>query len=535
MGIERDYTRTLLGYVRTLHKIAKPAILAWFKSRADAMTFDASEPIGKVIGGIRLDFQKTLSRDEVRKGLISQGNRTASFNRVAMQQQFGAVLGIDPFAALADQGITRDAVNLFATENADLITSIETQYLGEVESLALEAVQDGRLVGDLADDIEGRFDVSENRARLIARDQIGKLNSKMTEARQSELGVTHYIWRTAKDERVRGDPGGQYPKAFPSHYDREGVRFAWDDPPSEDEYDGHPGFPIQCVPGDTEILIPFNAAKKAYRRWHSGELTKIVTHPGESVRVTANHPVLTDRGWVAAKDVKHGDYLVKTTDQCVKTRIGDPDRADSKASEVFGSLSFNGIVHRVSPAASWLHGDASVDEKIQVVNVHRTLRDVANVKINEPFFDKVFAFAAKSAFGLRDLSLGVVAFLDAARGVVRSFSERHSLAFAGVTHAQEHRGATPTRLNAVAQQHGTDRSAMDLESLSDLFLADTVKVEPHNFRFVKVSSVVRCAFSGFVYNFETAHGWYVADGLIVHNCRCRAEPDLSALLSGGEE
>ena len=51
-------------------------------------------------------------------------------------------------------------------------------------------------------------------------------------------------------------------------------------------------------------------------------------------------------------------------------------------------------------------------------------------------------------------------------------------------------------------------------------------------RAVRVSSVRQAPFSGYVYNLETDSGWYVADGLVVHNCRCVALPVLKA---GAEE
>ena len=31
---------------------------------------------------------------------------------------------------------------------------------------------------------------------------------------------------------------------------------------------------------------------------------------------------------------------------------------------------------------------------------------------------------------------------------------------------------------------------------------------------------IRTEFAGFVYNLETGPGWYVANGIVAHNCRC---------------
>ena len=84
---------------------------------------------------------------------------------------------------------------------------------------------------DLAQKIRQIGGVTENRAKLIARDQTAKLNSSLTQAQHESLGVTHYRWSTSKDERVRE-----------SHAENEGQIFSWDDPPET----GHPGFEVNC-------------------------------------------------------------------------------------------------------------------------------------------------------------------------------------------------------------------------------------------------------------------------------------------------
>lgn len=92
--------------------------------------------------------------------------------------------------------------------------------------------------------------ISPEHARFIACDQLHKITSTIDEAEQRELGVKQYIWRTAKDERVVGTPGGLYPapndperqRIHGNHFEREGKIFAWNDPPP----DGHPGQSCGC-------------------------------------------------------------------------------------------------------------------------------------------------------------------------------------------------------------------------------------------------------------------------------------------------
>jgi SPP1 gp7 family putative phage head morphogenesis protein len=94
------------------------------------------------------------------------------------------------------------------------------------------ALRNGDRADEIADDLVDRYGVSESRAQLIARDQIGKLNGELNQVRQEELGVTDFIWRTERDNRVR-----------PEHAALEGKQYTWaQGHPTE----GIPGEPINC-------------------------------------------------------------------------------------------------------------------------------------------------------------------------------------------------------------------------------------------------------------------------------------------------
>ena len=76
------------------------------------------------------------------------------------------------------------------------------------------------------------FNVTEGRARLIARDQVLKLNGVTNRVKQEAIGVTKYKWRTVRDDRVRS-----------RHKSLNGRIFSWNDPPRINERGehGHPG------------------------------------------------------------------------------------------------------------------------------------------------------------------------------------------------------------------------------------------------------------------------------------------------------
>lgn len=90
--------------------------------------------------------------------------------------------------------------------------------------------------------ISNIFNGTDKRQQRSADDGINSLNTQLTEKRQVSIGATEYIWRTQRDERVRGDPHGIYPESRPSHYERDNQIFNWNNPP----VDGHPGEAPGC-------------------------------------------------------------------------------------------------------------------------------------------------------------------------------------------------------------------------------------------------------------------------------------------------
>ena len=119
----------------------------------------------------------------------------------------------------------------WAAVNVDLIKTIPDVYFDDIRLQVTAALLNGVRAETLSKRLQDRIEIPKNRAVLIARDQIGKLNSDLVEQRNINLGIKRYIWRTVNDNRVR-----------PDHSDREGQHFEWANPPSG----GHPGEDIQC-------------------------------------------------------------------------------------------------------------------------------------------------------------------------------------------------------------------------------------------------------------------------------------------------
>jgi SPP1 gp7 family putative phage head morphogenesis protein len=133
-------------------------------------------------------------------------------------------------------------------EQVTLITSLPLEAGVRAQDLALQAATGGRRADEVAKEIARSGEVTESRATLIARTEVAKANSVMTQARSASVDSTHYVWRTADDAAVRE-----------SHAEMEGQVIAWDEPPTlSDGTVTHAGqiYNCRCYPepiiGDAE-------------------------------------------------------------------------------------------------------------------------------------------------------------------------------------------------------------------------------------------------------------------------------------------
>lgn len=199
-------------------------------SKIDALRLDAGpRDVGRIMTLVNGEFRAEVSDARIDAIADRQAKAVTEFGRDQFEKQMRA--GTGSSVPLQDPPNILRINEAFAAENDAYIKSIPMRYFDEVQKLVLSGISNQTRWEEIAKQVEGRYGVAESSAKLIARDQTGKLLGAQTQARQQALGLTSYIWRTSDDERVREE-----------HAEREGEVFQWSDPPE----DGHPGQPIQC-------------------------------------------------------------------------------------------------------------------------------------------------------------------------------------------------------------------------------------------------------------------------------------------------
>ena len=137
----------------------------------------------------------------------------------------------------------------WAGNNYNLIVSNARNYVTQINTLCEQGVVNGWSVKQLQEEIKkATGKLTDKKCRLLARDQIGKLQGQVSEAQMEEVGLEMYVWDTSGDERVR-----------PSHKPMDGLLCRWDNATVYSKDNGktwidrpanavklHPGQDIQC-------------------------------------------------------------------------------------------------------------------------------------------------------------------------------------------------------------------------------------------------------------------------------------------------
>ena len=122
---------------------------------------------------------------------------------------------------------------------------------------------------------------------------------------------------------------------------------------------GSAGNVINCFVPDTKVRAN---VEYAMRSNYSGVIIKIITSRGSVLSVTPNHPILTDKGFIPAKDINKHDNLVTYSGGIKQNLLGRiraiyNKNVPTSIKDVFKSISLSGTIDRRMVTEFDLHGD----------------------------------------------------------------------------------------------------------------------------------------------------------------------------------
>lgn len=300
-----------------------------------------------------------------------------------------------------------------------------------------------------------------------------------------------------------------------------------------------------CVAEGTK-LTPVGDLIAAYRRKYVGKMITIATAAGKELMVTPNHPVLTARGWLAAGEIEEGDQVVNAADIDIGRIDVDRDVAvEADCGRIFDSLSEPSVLDVKSTRSSEadFHGDGmGEDYEIDVASVDGVLGDWVESVLDECVKDALLtgvhlasylpADGRSARLRVADLksrvaSQGGASFShDAVEPALASAELGHNLGGRGPVgkHGEGLLGIGVTGGGAgssrnVDQYPGLAQESRNSADGDSVVSGNSVGGFPGGVHLDDVV-LVTCEdeFRGHVYNLSCCSEYYIANGILVHNC-----------------
>jgi SPP1 gp7 family putative phage head morphogenesis protein len=328
----------------------------------------------------------------------------------------------------------------------------------------------------------------------------------------------------------------------------------------------YPPLGFRCFLPDTRID---GASHGAIKRFYSGKIVKLVTKSGRELRVTANHPILTSRGWVIAELIKQGDNLI-AYDRPIEslnanglTRKVYNDELIPTAENLFKT--FVGHALTIGKASSFkLNGNLFASDSeihIDVIDDGLSIKIDSNegkgveqrmfvIRNDGTCFETIKACGTPdSGCVVADIVLSQDAINITGRGVEGSsdFTLADILRLIEIEDSKLQLsigvptgipGSRALTLNSTwslfdglpLDRFGLASSSQDntlFEELSSNGLSDDsglfgylINTHASHVATDPVINVIEDSYSGHVYDFQSDSGLLSADGIITHNCRC---------------
>lgn len=260
-GIEQKYYRQLKSFYKPLTDYVSNYISSHIESllRGDSEEFHLDAIPGDSFRGMIYDIEDWLSLYMPDISEIPEGSSNVLLTSLGKTADEAMEFGNKEFTKTLEKGIYvkmpttapwwDDMKKSWAEDNYTLITSNAKNYVSKINTLTEQAIVNGYSHSKLKEEIKKATEsLSDKHCKLLARDQMGKLNGQITEAQMQEIGLEMYVWSTSSDDRVRD-----------SHAVMEGLLCRYDDatvcsydngktwvPRPSNAVELHPGQDIQC-------------------------------------------------------------------------------------------------------------------------------------------------------------------------------------------------------------------------------------------------------------------------------------------------
>jgi SPP1 gp7 family putative phage head morphogenesis protein len=550
LGVLNDWRGEVVAAVRKIHV-----------READTAALDAD--LAKAVSsGVLTDEQRKAIMAAVTAALASMDPQKLA-NVISQVQQELFQAGLD--SAKGEVGLTWDvpptnALDALSAATIPFSQKIVAQEIAAIEQALYDGISAGEGVPQLADRIQDVFDdgmhvlsaqgevtrviPSDSWAEMVARTETSRAMNAGVFVTYRAAGVEQIMWVAAEDERT-----------CPQCEELDGEVVALDGE-FDDGITAPPAHPSCCPPGTLVLTrrgeIPIENVQTGDLVWtHRGRWRAVIglmqRHVSEVLwsvraghrvlRITGNHPILTDNGWAVAAAIQPANQIYGVDAEAVLRSSREADDAPPLRDNrnFFGRI-LSALARRGMPASpvdlnsKMAIRDSDVNHKLANSIVQDSLDSARQESaVDDCLVERECATLTPSSFA-RETSFAHFAASD---GVVGSFGESVAARSIRAAHSDVHGLAAIALLESESNEAGGDRGPSDLVPISERFErrpghvllmdfpAPLVGHPPSHTVIVPVDSATCLNYSGLVYNFEVEEDQtYVAQGIVVHNCRC---------------
>ncbi|EBB4839332.1 hypothetical protein EW606_21405 [Salmonella enterica subsp. enterica serovar Typhimurium] len=358
----------------------------------------------------------------------------------------------------------------------------------------------------------GLVDISQRNAATVVRTALNHVSTQAREVtyKKNDDIIEKYEWVSTLDSRTsticRSRDGQKYEIG-------KGPL-----PPA------HPN----CLLGDT-VVSTGSRVSNVFKRSYKGVIVYITTKSGRSLSITPNHQVMTSTGWVEAGKLNLGSKLVCGNDVAVALHHQE-NNVVAEFADLFSAakVSVDSSAVTTSPTTPEdFHGDGS-DGKVEIVLVDRLSWNKVKASLGEQIINDKLPMTTGVNVTLPCLSapqqFGMVG-LSSPYSLMGGSTKRAPVFGSAVSHTSEHSLASVPDVNTARLQNPHNWVAGSADELANFDWANTTGVELDD-----VVDLVfgEADFCGHVYNLENEQNWYLANGIIAHNCRSTTAPVINS-------
>lgn len=475
----------------------------------------AETPRDVVLAPIRDEYARDLGQFfETQRNAVLNAFGKASPEEEAFLERLMVIIGSKRFRdrlRRISQGPIEQSVTLGATEAARAL-SIEVSFAIPTNDAALARVTNH--LDLLGKGIENTT-IADVRRVVTSQLEAGASHAEMR-ASLGSLFDDYQAWRL--DRIARTETAAAYNLGALGQYKAGGIELvtvvdgdadevcaAWNGrehvPLAEAE--GSPlGHPNAIVAGTSVAVL--GAIEVGYRANWRGPLVTLTTAGDAYLAIGPNHPVLTSRGWIAAKAVRKGDKVARRTEDAVASVDVHLHQPVARIEHIFDALGPVGTHARITAAPTYFHGDGNFCEgEVEIVRPDCPLLVDAVTPVPDQVGEVLFVGAdAQSALltsdGPGDAD-GETVHLAPALGVGLGNSGRIVGRLAA--------------LDAALSEPLSDGAVADPEFVAEFERRTTIAVTLD-----EVIHVGRAEFAGHAFDLQTTSGAYFANDILVHNC-----------------